>query len=138
MNNRKRITSKLYIVLGIAYATAMVVFVNVYFSEKKSVLLTLLVIGVELLVGPFLWAAFNFVDIYHVPDENRLDCFFHGTLLQVLSKRRIRVLPVTARWGMIRYTVAMLTFSDETNKRKIKFFIVDDDYFQMIKDLKME
>jgi hypothetical protein len=133
-----RITSKLYIVLGLGYGAAIAVLVNGYFSEKQNATWTFLFIGIELILGAFLWATFNFVDIFYYVQDSRLECFFHGKLLRISSSRRVRKLPVTARWGMIRYAVGYIVFKDESEKRKVKFFIVREEYLPMIRELSME
>jgi hypothetical protein len=138
MSDKKRITSKLYIVLGLAYAVVMVVFANAYFLEEQSCPMIFLFIGIELVLGVFLWTTFNFVDIDYIQDGNSLQCFFHGQPFSIPATRRIRRLPATARWGMIRYAVGMIVFNDESGKRKIKFFIAEEEYLSMIRELHME
>src|SRR5579859_2303435 len=129
-----RITSRIYMLFALVCLIAVLALPIAFFQDSKDDRSVWLFIGVEILLALFSFLWVNCVDIYQETDDN-LRCYFYGNRFEVPPGCRVRRVPfASVRSGLKFYSVGFISFRNETGNRRLKFFILADRDWHLIKE----
>jgi hypothetical protein len=129
-----RITSRINFVTGII-GLLLFLFVPVQFFwyalQSQPVWL---IVALEAVFALYTWLFLNCVDIYQEADDS-LRCYFYGRRFEVPASSRIGKIPFAViHSGFKYYILGYLSFRTDVGKRRLKFFVVADRDWHLIKE----
>jgi len=129
----------MYRILGLVYLLVLIGLpIGFFYSdERQPIGIDLFCIASMLLCLLFFWGTLNCLDIYRL-DGGELECFCYGKRINFNKINRIRKLPITVKSTPVRYTVGYISFYNEMNRKKLKFFVIQANWWGLIADLKKQ